>query len=153
MRDAPAVSDQSGNARDQADRFANVSVMRVVAQIFIEGAQHRYAGAQQIHRMSLTRQKPQHFGHRTRQRALGGNLLCELDQLFAIGQLAVKQQVSDFLKAGLVRHLMNVIAAIHQPSIRIDPADCRFPSNYTCQPGAIIWFGFLIHQCVSITRD
>ena len=31
MRNAPAVSNQGGNARDQSDRLADVGVMRVVA--------------------------------------------------------------------------------------------------------------------------
>ena len=80
--------------------------------------------------MRLVRQEPQHFDHWTRQRAFRGNLLCKLHQLFAIRQLAIEQQVSDFFKARLPRHVVNVVAAVHQPGIWIDPANCRFTRNH-----------------------
>ena len=47
--------------RDQAHRFANVGVVRIVVQIRIERAQHRDAGAQHIHRMRLLRHEAAAF--------------------------------------------------------------------------------------------
>ena len=55
LRDAPTVGDQSGNARDQTDRFPDVCVVRIVAQVLVECAQHRNAGAQHVHRMRFAR--------------------------------------------------------------------------------------------------
>ena len=41
-------------------------------------------------------------------------------------QLTVQEEAGDFLEAGLVRHLVNVVAAIHQAGIGVDPADFGF---------------------------
>src|SRR5438552_11655973 len=103
--------------------------------------------------MGRWRQQPQHFYDRRRQFALSPNLFRESVELFDVGQLAVEQQVSDFLEAGPLRHFMNVVAAIHQPGIRIDPADRRFARDYTGQAGAVLWFGFGSHAWFSFTRE
>src|SRR5437667_1444505 len=95
--------------------------------------------------MRLARQKPQHFRHWARQRALCGNLLPKLDQLFPIGQFAIQQQVCDLLKTRLLRHLMNVVTPIHQPGVGIDPADRRFSCDNAGQSGAVFWFRFSSH--------
>src|SRR5437870_11669825 len=95
--------------------------------------------------MRLARQKPQHFRHWARQRALRSNLLCELNQLFPIGQLAIQQQVCDLLKTRLLRHFMNVVTPIHQPGVGIDPADRRFSCDNAGQSGAVFWFRFSSH--------
>src|SRR6266542_2651338 len=95
--------------------------------------------------MRLARQKPQHFRHWARQRALPSNLLCELNQLFPIGQLAIQQQVCDLLKTRLLRHFVNVVTPIHQPGVGIDPADRRFSCNNAGQSGAVFWFRFSSH--------
>ena len=104
--------------------------MRVVAQVFVERAQHRHTGAQHVHRMSLAWKQPQHFRHLPRQCALRSNLLPEIGQLLPIGQLAVQQQVRDLLETRLLRHFMNVVTAIHQPGIWIDPADRGFAGDH-----------------------
>ena len=104
--------------------------MRVVAQVFIKGAQHRHAGAQHVHWVGLARQKPQHFDHGTRQCAFRGNLLRKLYQLFPVGQLAVEQEVSDFFETRLLRHIMNVVAAVHQPRSGVDPANGRLARDH-----------------------
>src|SRR6266567_7101978 len=93
-------------------------------------------------------QKPEHFGHWAGQRTLRGNLLGKLGQLFSVRQLAIEQQVSDFLKTRLLRHFMNVVAAIHEPGIGIDPADRRFACNPPSQTGTVLWFGFVAHGSV-----
>ena len=80
-----------------------------------------------------------------RQRALSRNLLPEFIQLFAVRQLAVEQQVSDFFERRFVAHFVNVVAAIHQPRIRIDPTDRRFARDHAGQPGAVFWFCFRAH--------
>ena len=92
-------------------------------------------------------QKAQHINHRTGQHALRGNLLRKLDKLLAIGQFAIEQQISDFLKTRLLRHFVNVVAAIHQPGIGIDPADRRFARDHASQARAVLWFGFGLHPC------
>src|SRR6266545_5578520 len=98
--------------------------------------------------MSRAREQPQHFHNRRWQRTVRGELLPKLRQLFGAGQLAVEQQVSDFLITCLLRHFMNVVAAIHQPGIRIDPADRRFAGDDARQAGTVLWFGFSTHESV-----
>ena len=50
-------------------------------------------------------------------------------------QFAVQAEVSDFLEVRLLRHLVNVVAAIHQARIRIDPADRVSPAITPARPG------------------
>src|SRR5437016_13367894 len=83
--------------------------------------------------MRIVRQKPQHFRYRPRQPAFAGDLLREVLQLLCIWQLTVEQQISDLLESGLLGHLMNVVAPIHQPGSGIDPADRRFTGDYPGQ--------------------
>ncbi len=80
--------------------------------------------------MRRSRQKPQHLDNFFRKIALRGNLLAELFQLLAIGQLAIEKQIGDFLKRRLVAHFMNVVAAVHEARVRIDPANLRFARNH-----------------------
>ena len=87
--------------------------------------------------MSRTRHESQHLHHRRGQVPFRRNLLSELRKLFHVRQLSVEQQVSDFLKAGLLRHFVNVVAAIHQPGIGIDPADRRFARDHARQAWAV----------------
>jgi hypothetical protein len=80
---------------------------------------------------------------------LRGDLLCELDQLFPIGQLAVQQQICDFFKTRLLRHFMNVVTAVHQPGIWIDPTDCCFASDDPRQTRTVSWCSFSAHLVLS----
>src|SRR6266480_3813099 len=95
--------------------------------------------------MSLAWKQPQHFRHLPRQCALRSNLLPEIGQLLPIGQLAVQQQVRDLLETRLLRHIMNVVTAIHQPGIWIDPADRGFAGDHARQARAVLWFVFSAH--------
>src|SRR5438093_11820230 len=90
--------------------------------------------------MRRSRHEPQHFDDRLWQLAFRSNLLPELRKLFHIRQLAVKQEISDFLEACSLRHLMNVVAAIHQSGIWIDPADRGFAGDHARQTRAVLWF-------------
>src|SRR5438093_11609273 len=74
----------------------------------------------------------------------------KLRNLFHIRQLAVEQKIGDFLKACPLRHLMNVITAIHQSGIWIDPADRGFAGDHARQTRAVLWFVFSAHL-VSLT--
>ena len=150
VRDAVTVGNQCHHSCDQSDRFANVRIVGIVTDVFVERAQHRDAGAQRVHRVRRLRQKPQQFDHFLWQLALSGDLFLEFLQLLAVGQFAVQQQISDFLERGLVAHLVNVIAAVHQPGVRIDPANGRFACNHAGEPGTVFWFGFSGH-CLSLT--
>src|SRR4030095_14460754 len=49
---------------------------------------------------------------------------------FPFGQLTVEQQVSDFFKTRLLRHVMNVVATVHQPRIGIDPTNGRLACDH-----------------------
>src|SRR6266487_2760795 len=95
--------------------------------------------------MGRWRQQPQHFYDMRRQLALSRNLLGESVELFDVGQIAVEQQVSDFLETGPLRHFMNVVAAIHQPGIRIDPADRGLACDHASQAWAVGWCLFSAH--------
>ena len=130
LRNPPAVRDQSHHPRNQFDRFANVSVMRVITYIFVERAQHRHTSAEHVHRMRRLRQKPQHLDDFLRQLALRGDLFLEFLQLLSVRQFAVQEQISDFLERRLVAHFVNVIAAVHQARVRIDPANLRFARDH-----------------------
>src|SRR5207245_11358397 len=103
--------------------------------------------------MGRWREQSQHFYDRRRQCTLSRNLFRESVELFDVGQLAVEQQVSDFLEAGPLRHFMNVVAPIHQPGIWIDPADRRFARDYAGQAGAVLCFGCGSHSWLSFTSD
>ena len=140
----PSVINVETRAINRID-FANVGVVRVIVQVLVECAQHRNAGAQHVHRMRIFRQKPQHFRDWAGQLALAGNLLCEFPQLLRTWQFAIEQQVSDLLESGLLGHLMNVVAPIHQPGGGIDPADRRFTGDYPGQSRAVFWFCFSTH--------
>ena len=87
--------------------------MRIVADFFIESAQHRDTGPQRVHRMRRFRQKLEHLLDFLWQRTLGRNLLLKFVELLAVRQLAVQQQVSDFLERRFGAHFVNVVAAIH----------------------------------------
>src|SRR5213596_2152290 len=94
--------------------------------------------------MRIARQKPQHFRYRPRQLAFAGDLLREILQLLRVWQLTVEQQVSDLLESGLLSHLMNVVAPIHQPgsgstqqiavSPAITPASPRLNCGFVSVP-------------------
>src|SRR5437867_13339365 len=89
--------------------------------------------------MRRSRHEPQHFDDRLWQLALRSNLLPELRKLFHVWQLAVEQKIGDFLKACPLRHFMNVVAAIHQSGIWIDPADRSFAGDHARQTRAVFW--------------
>jgi hypothetical protein len=72
-------------------------------------------------------------------------LLRKLDQLFPIGELAIEQQVRDLFKTSLLRHVMNIVAPIHQTGVGIDPANRSFAGNNSGQPRAVFWFLFGSH--------
>ena len=78
------------------------------------------------------------FGQRTLGRQGGG----KFSQLFDRRQLAVEKEISDFLEVRLLRHLVNVVAAIHQAGVGIDPADFCFAGDHAGKSWAVGWFGF-----------
>ena len=83
------------------------------------------------------------------QRTLGRNLLLEFVQLFAVWQFAVEQQIRDFFEGRFVAHFVNVVAAIHEPGVRIDPANGGFACDHAGEPRAILWFCFGGHYLCS----
>src|SRR5882724_7856050 len=90
--------------------------------------------------MRRSRHQPQQFEDRLGQLALRRNLFPKLSKLFHVRQLAVKQEVSHLLEACLLRQLMDVVAAIHQSGIWIDPADRGFAGDHAGQARAVLWF-------------
>ncbi len=111
-----------------------------------KGAEHRNAGAQHIHRMRLLRHQPQHLQDLLRKRTLGGESAGKFFPLLDRRQLAVEEKVSDFLEVRFLRHLVNVVAAIHQAGVGIDPADFRFAGDHAGKSWAVGGFGFSIHK-------
>ena len=99
--------------------------------------------------MRPARHQSQHFDNGLRQFPLRRDLAREFAELFLAGQLAVKQQERDFFEAGLLRHFVNVVAAIHQPGVGIDAANFCFARDHAGQAGTVCWFCFCTHQCVS----
>src|ERR1700682_5519815 len=104
--------------------------------------------------MRSFRHEPQHLHNRRRQWSLARNLARKFSELLETRQLAVQQQVGDFLEAGLLRHFVNVVAAIHQTRVRVDPADLRLARDHSGQTGTVGWFCFGSHLGASLyTRN
>ena len=70
----------------------------------------------------------------------------KLLELAHVRQFAVEKKISDFLEARFLRHLVNVVAAIHQAGIGIDPADFCFAGDHAGKSGAVGWFVFSAHN-------
>jgi hypothetical protein len=63
----------------------------------------------------------------------------------SFGQLAVEKEISDLLKARFLSHFVNVVAAIHQAGIGIDPANFGFAGDHSGEAGAVWRFSFGAH--------
>src|SRR5438067_406529 len=96
--------------------------------------------------MRVTRQKPQHFQYRPGQSAFGRYLLRKMAELFEIWQFAIEQKVCDLFETTFFRHVVDVVASIHQPRIRIDPANLGFTGDDSGQARAVSWFCFSSHK-------
>src|SRR4030095_2987792 len=68
----------------------------------------------------------------------GGNLT----ELLHVRQVAIKQEIRDLLEASFLRHLVDIVAAIHQAGVRIDPADLRLACDHAGEARTVSWFGF-----------
>ena len=143
---APAIGDQGRHLGDETDRLAHVGRVRVIVQIRIKAAQHRNAGAQRIHRVHFLWQEPEHLEDGLRQLAFRDDRAAEGGQLPRVRQLVMKQQIRDLFEVRLLGHLVNVVAAIHQPGIGIDPADGGFPGDHAGKSWAVSWFCFGSHK-------
>src|SRR5207248_11208654 len=52
------------------------------------------------------------------------------------------QKIRYLLEARFLRHLVDVVAAIHHARVRIDPADLRLPRDHSGEARAVSRFGF-----------
>jgi hypothetical protein len=145
LRDAPAIRDERGDSRQQAHRLADIRGMRVIVQIGIERPEHGNAGPQHVHRVRVFRHQLEHFQNWLRQRAVRGECFRKFRQFLRRRQLAVQQQVGDLLEVRLLRHLMDVVAAVHQARVWVDPANFRFAGDHPGQARAVAWFCFSSH--------
>ena len=70
----------------------------------------------------------------------------KLLELAHVRQFTVEKEISDLLETGFLRHLMNVVTAIHQTGIGIDPADLCFAGDNPGEARAVGWFIFSGHN-------
>ncbi len=87
----------------------------VVVVLFRQGAaERRYAGTHHVHRVRSGGQAFQHRLHVRRQAAQHLQLGLVALQFAAVGQLAVHQQIGDFLEFAGIGHIQDVVAAVMQ---------------------------------------
>jgi hypothetical protein len=118
----------------------------VIVQVWIERAEHGNTGAQHVHRVGAFRHEPKHFQNGLGQGALRGERFRKFRQLLCGRQLAIQKQIGDFLEVRLLRHLVDVVTAVHQPRVWVDPANFRFAGDHPGQARAVAWFCFSSHS-------
>ena len=137
--------DDHRHLRREAHPLPQRGFRRIVGGVGIERGERRYRGAQHIHRVRPGRKQAEHFQNGVRQASLSGEIAFELAELLHTRQLTVQEQPCHFLEARLFRKLVNVVSAVEQARIGMDPADGRFAGDNAREPRAVGLFDLVAH--------
>ena len=95
--------------------------------------------------MRVGRHEIQHFNDFRWQCSSGCQFAANGSELGHRRQFATQQQPHDFFETRVRGEIVNVIAAIEQSRVRIDPADGSFAGNHAFEARTIGRFGFAWH--------
>ncbi len=90
--------------------------LRTHRRVVIE-AQHRDAGAQDVHRVGVLGGLLEELDDRLRQRARGAQFGLELLQLGLVRQPVVPEEIDDFLVTNRARQVVDVVPGIDQDAV------------------------------------
>ena len=99
--------------------------------------------------MCVLRHQAQPIEHLFRNGTSRGNFPGKLAQLLGIGQFALKQKIRNLFEARFFRYFVNVVTAISEARVRIDPADFGLSCDHTGEAWTVIRLGFFSCHCFS----
>src|SRR5690606_1658639 len=118
------VGDDHRDAGQQAYGLAQVRVPVVLVRVGIYDAEGRNSRPEYRHGFRVAGEGANQVDEFSGEVLRSGDLFPQGPKLRLGGQLAVPQQVDDFLKGGLADKLADVVAAIDQPSpLAVDEAN------------------------------
>ena len=101
--------------------------VRDVGRVMVEGRHTADHAHHHRHRMGVPPEPLDELRHLLMQHGVVGNVVLELPLLVGIGQIAVQQKIAHFHEVGVLREVLDRIAAIQQdPFVTVDVCNTRF---------------------------
>ncbi len=127
------------NRRHLGDQTHNRPVvLLLVGHVFcrVEHAQGRHHRLQSVHGMAVFRERFEQIDDPILDPPMGAEVVIEILQLLARGQLSPQQQVRHFLVGAFFRQFLNRNAAVFEDALlSVDKANLRFHNGHTFEPG------------------
>ncbi len=129
--------------REQRQQAIGLVTLGIEGQFGFQGTQHRTTRAHHVHRVGVTRDALEHFLQGLRQVTQALELALVVGQFGFAWQLAVQQQVSDFLELGTRRQVTHIVTTIGQPGTGLAHGrQCGLAGHLAAQACATEYFCF-----------
>ncbi len=129
--------------REQRQQAIGLVTLGTEGQFGFQGTQHRTTRAHHVHRVGVTRDALEHFLQGLRQVTQALELALVVGQFGFAWQLAVQQQVSDFLELGTRRQVTHIVTTIGQPGTGLAHGrQCGLAGHLAAQACATEYFCF-----------